>query len=43
MTPPYPTQPVMEIQAIWMMEDFTETNGAPLFAAQPKNCANFQT
>lgn len=33
MTPPYPTTPVMEVQAIWMMEDFTETNGAPLFAA----------
>lgn len=39
MTPPYPATPVMEIQAIWMMEDFTETNGAPLFAAgTQKNC-----
>lgn len=26
MTPPYPDTPVMEIQAIWMMEDFTATN-----------------
>ncbi|MGV0025275.1 phytanoyl-CoA dioxygenase family protein [Phormidesmis priestleyi] len=33
MTPPYPATPVMEVQVIWMMEDFTETNGAPLFAA----------
>lgn len=33
MTPPYPATPVMEVQAIWMMEDFTATNGAPLFAA----------
>lgn len=33
MKPPYPAAPVMEIQAIWMMEDFTASNGAPLFAA----------
>ena len=29
MTPPYPATPILEVQAIWMMEDFTETNGAP--------------
>lgn len=29
---PYPAAPVLEIQAIWMLEDFTETNGAPMFA-----------
>ena len=32
MEPPYPQHPVMEVQAIWMVEDFTEANGAPLFA-----------
>jgi ectoine hydroxylase-related dioxygenase (phytanoyl-CoA dioxygenase family) len=31
MKPPFPTSPVMEIQAIWMVEDFTEENGAPVF------------
>ncbi|MEX0268812.1 phytanoyl-CoA dioxygenase family protein [Leptolyngbyaceae cyanobacterium UHCC 1019] len=29
---PYPASPVLEIQAIWMLEDFIETNGAPMFA-----------
>jgi hypothetical protein len=29
-TRPYPAKPVMEVQAIWMIEDFTETHGAPL-------------
>jgi len=39
MTPPYPATPVMAVQAIWLMEDFTETNGAPLFAAgTQKHC-----
>lgn len=41
MTPPYPATPVMEIQAIWMMEDFTETNGAPLFAADTQKLCQF--
>ncbi len=41
MTPPYPTTPVMEVQAIWMMEDFTETNGAPLFAANTQKLCQF--
>jgi ectoine hydroxylase-related dioxygenase (phytanoyl-CoA dioxygenase family) len=41
MTPPYPTTPVLEIQAIWMMEDFTETNGAPLFAAHTQKLGQF--
>lgn len=31
MKPPFPAFPVMEIQAIWMVEDFTEENGAPVF------------
>jgi hypothetical protein len=39
--PPYPAFPVMEIQAIWMMEDFTETNGAPLFAANTQKLCQF--
>jgi ectoine hydroxylase-related dioxygenase (phytanoyl-CoA dioxygenase family) len=29
MIPPYPATPILEVQAIWLMEDFTETNGAP--------------
>ena len=41
MTPPYPITPVMEVQAIWMMEDFTETNGAPLFAADTQKLCQF--
>jgi ectoine hydroxylase-related dioxygenase (phytanoyl-CoA dioxygenase family) len=41
MQPPYPAFPVMEIQAIWMMEDFTETNGAPLFAASTQKLCQF--
>jgi ectoine hydroxylase-related dioxygenase (phytanoyl-CoA dioxygenase family) len=41
MTPPYPSTPVLEIQAIWMMEDFTETNGAPLFAANTQHLCQF--
>jgi len=31
MQPPFPTHPVLEIQTIWLVEDFTEDNGAPLF------------
>lgn len=41
MNPPYPATPVMEIQVIWMMEDFTETNGAPLFAAGTQKLCQF--
>ncbi|NMG08043.1 phytanoyl-CoA dioxygenase family protein [Brasilonema sp. UFV-L1] len=31
MKPPFPTYPIMEVQVIWMVEDFKEENGAPLF------------
>jgi ectoine hydroxylase-related dioxygenase (phytanoyl-CoA dioxygenase family) len=41
MTPPYPATPVLEIQAIWMMEDFTEINGSPLFAAHTQKLCQF--
>ena len=41
MTPPYPATPIMEVQAIWMMEDFTETNGAPLFATNTQKLCQF--
>lgn len=41
MTPPYPATPVLEVQAIWMMEDFTETNGAPLFAESTQKLCQF--
>jgi glycine/D-amino acid oxidase-like deaminating enzyme len=29
---PYPPYPVMEMQVIWLVQDFTEDNGSPLFA-----------
>ena len=39
MQPPFPESPPLEIQVIWMVEDFTEENGAPLFAANTqKRC-----
>ncbi|MGL5062611.1 MAG: phytanoyl-CoA dioxygenase family protein [Microcoleus sp.] len=31
----------MEVQAVWMMEDFIETNGAPLFAANTQKLCQF--
>ncbi|MEH2231849.1 MAG: phytanoyl-CoA dioxygenase family protein [Nostoc sp.] len=34
MKPPFPAYPVMEIQVIWMVEDFTQENGAPIFAPE---------
>lgn len=39
MPSPFPQYPVLEIQVIWMMEDFTATNGAPLFAPKTQNLA----
>ena len=39
MPSPFPKYPVLEIQVIWMMEDFTADNGAPLFAAGTQNLA----
>lgn len=32
MEPPFPPYPTLEVQAIWLVEDFTEDNGAPVFA-----------
>jgi ectoine hydroxylase-related dioxygenase (phytanoyl-CoA dioxygenase family) len=32
MKPPFPANPVMVLQTIWMLEDFTEANGATLIA-----------
>ncbi|MBP0016983.1 MAG: phytanoyl-CoA dioxygenase family protein [Cyanobacteria bacterium SBLK] len=32
MPAPFPSQPILEVQTIWLVEDFTENNGAPLFA-----------
>ncbi|MCP6761194.1 MAG: phytanoyl-CoA dioxygenase family protein [Fischerella sp. CENA71] len=32
MKPPFPSFPVMEIQVIWMVEDFTQENGSTCFA-----------
>jgi ectoine hydroxylase-related dioxygenase (phytanoyl-CoA dioxygenase family) len=37
MRPPFPAHPVMEIQVIWMLEDFTNQNGAPVFAPNTQN------
>jgi ectoine hydroxylase-related dioxygenase (phytanoyl-CoA dioxygenase family) len=39
MSAPFPTQPILEIQVIWIIEDFTEDNGAPLFAADTQKLA----
>ena len=39
MSSPFPTYPILEIQVIWMMEDFTADNGSPLFAAGTQNLA----
>ena len=39
MSSPFPKYPILEIQVIWLMEDFTEENGAPLFAAGTQNLA----
>ena len=39
MSSPFPKRPILEIQTIWMMEDFTADNGAPLFAAGTQNLA----
>ncbi|MDY7003191.1 MAG: phytanoyl-CoA dioxygenase family protein [Cyanobacteriota bacterium] len=44
---PFPSAPVMDIQVIWMVEDFTEDNGAPIFApnsqklCSPPDSSNF--
>ncbi len=40
MSSPFPRYPILEIQVIWMMEDFTADNGAPLFAAGTQNLAS---
>ena len=39
MPSPFPKHPILEIQVIWMMDDFTIDNGAPLFAAGTQNLA----
>jgi ectoine hydroxylase-related dioxygenase (phytanoyl-CoA dioxygenase family) len=39
MSAPFPKYPILEIQVIWMMEDFTANNGAPLFAPGSQNLA----
>ncbi|MEM7580756.1 MAG: phytanoyl-CoA dioxygenase family protein [Mastigocoleus sp.] len=40
MNPPFPVHPIMEIQVIWMVEDFTEDNGAPVFAPGSQKLCN---
>ncbi len=39
MPSPFPKYPILEIQVIWMMEDFTANNGAPLFVPRSQNLA----
>ncbi len=39
MSSPFPQHPILEIQVIWMIDDFTANNGAPLFAAGTQNLA----
>ncbi|MGL5806143.1 MAG: phytanoyl-CoA dioxygenase family protein, partial [Xenococcaceae cyanobacterium] len=39
MNSPYPKYPVLEVQVIWMVEDFTDRNGAPLFVAESQKLA----
>ena len=36
---PFPQYPILEIQVIWMIDDFTVDNGAPLFAASTQKLA----
>ncbi|PSB08344.1 phytanoyl-CoA dioxygenase [Pleurocapsa sp. CCALA 161] len=40
MPAPFPKYPVLELQVIWLMEDFTANNGAPFFAAGTQNWAS---
>ncbi|VEP14593.1 conserved hypothetical protein [Hyella patelloides LEGE 07179] len=39
MPSPFPQHPILEIQVIWMIDDFTVDNGAPLFAAGTQKLA----
>mgnify|MGYP001793941894 CR=1 FL=1 len=39
MASPFPKHPILEIQVIWMIDDFTSDNGAPLFAPGTQNLA----
>ena len=39
MSAPFPKHPILELQVIWLMEDFTQHNGAPFFAAGTQNLA----
>lgn len=37
MKPPYPKIPVLDVQIIWMTEDFTQENGAPVFVPESQS------
>ena len=39
MKSPYPPYPILEVQVIWSVEDFTTENGAPLFAPNSQKLA----
>ena len=39
MPAPFPKYPILEIQVIWAIDDFTADNGAPLFAPGTQNLA----
>lgn len=40
MPAPFPKYPILEVQVIWMLEDFTANNGAPVFAVGTQKLAN---
>ena len=40
MKPPYFSHPILEIQVIWLVEDFTSENGAPLFVPGSQKLAD---
>lgn len=40
MQPPFPAYPVLEVQVLWMVQDFTQDNGAPLLAPGSQKFCN---
>lgn len=41
MEPPYPASPVLEVQTIWAIDDFTEQNGAPRFVPESQRLCDW--
>lgn len=40
MKPPFPTYSILEVQVIWLVEDFTAENGSPVFAPGSQKFGN---